>query len=591
MCGILGHVNHIIDEDKFSSALNNLKHRGPDNQSIVKLDKLILGHTRLSIIDLDNRSNQPFQLGDFIIVFNGEIYNYIELKEELIRRGKTFKTNSDTEVLLVAYDFWGKDFLSKLNGMWAFAIYDRIKQEIFFSRDRYGVKPLYFYRNGQEFVFGSEIKAILPFKEKNEVIKDEIIRYLVYGVQEHRKETLFRDVERFPKGSYGVLCLKTNKFSINHFYKINYDKIKFKNPNDAIYSIKTILNDSVRLRLRSDVKLGMALSGGVDSNIIVLIANRINKKIKSFTATYPNSNNHNEDSLTNKTVLKLGLNHFYKKVEIQNYIEKLEYLIWCHDEPFDTMGIIAQFSVYEKMKEENIKVSLDGQGADEVFGGYKTYRVSMLKANFFKIKFLKYYFKSNLSQIFSDTKILLASFFPSFFERLYFYKRADKLFKGQVSFVKSFKKMFYHPSNLNIKLNNDVNEYLPVLLKYVDRNSMANSIEGRGPFLDFNLVDFGFSISQDLKYKEGFSKYLLRAAYNGEIADQILWNKVKKGFPVPYEQWLKDETFKKKINSYFNNSKLLKQLNINTDINPQDALYWKIINLAIWEKQFNVELE
>ena len=252
--------------------------------------------------------------------------------------------------------------------------------------------------------------------------------------------------------------------------------------------------------------------------------------------------------------------------------------------------MIAQYAVYEKMKEKKIKVSLDGQGADEIFGGYKNYRVCILKKNFFKFSFYKDYLKSSKSQISSDFKILFASLFPRIFERLYFYKRSFKIFNGITTFVPSLKKMFYYPSDLNKRLNNDIDEHLSVLLRYADRNSMANSIEARCPFLDFNLINYAISLNENIKYKNGFSKYILRLSFNGSIDDQILWNKIKKGFPIPYESWSKNIKFQEKVKNYVKDSRLVNKLDIKIDFDISNPIFWKIFNLAIWEKVFNVEL-
>lgn len=590
MCGILGLVSDNIDEIVFSKSLELMKHRGPDNSSIMSMDNVIFGHNRLSIIDLDARSNQPFTKENLTIIYNGEIFNFLEIKQELIKLGKKFTTSSDTEVLLTAYKFWGESFVNRLNGMWAFAIYDRLRGKIFLSRDRYGIKPLYYSFYNNQFIFGSEIKAILHFTETNFVSKKEIIRYLVYGAQEHREDTLFSDIKRFPKASIGYFDLRKNKLTLSKFYHIKTDFSKNKERGFFSQKIKTILEKSVGYRLISDVQIGMALSGGLDSNVIVYLANKQNELLKSFTATYGDSYNQNENVLTNKTVKKLKLNHSYKHVDINDYVEKLNDIIWYHDEPFDTMGIFAQYAVYEKMKEDGIKVSLDGQGADEIFAGYSNYRVSIIKSNIFNINFLKEYVRSYRGQILKDFKILIASLFPLVFERLYFFKRSRKIFTKRQSFIPSLRKMFFYPKDLNKKLKYDIDEYLSVLLKYVDRNSMANSIEGRCPFLDYNLVDISMITPPELKYKNGFSKYVLRDVFREKIDSEVLWNKEKKGFPVPYEEWIKTPPIEKKIGKYFDKSSLIKELGINVNINKEDPSYWRITNLVIWENCFKVEL-
>lgn len=592
MCGILGLVSDNIDENVFSKSLELMKHRGPDNSSIMSMENVIFGHNRLSIIDLDKRSNQPFKLGNYTIIYNGEIYNYLELKKELVHNGMNFKTNSDTEVILVAYMFWGEDFLKKLNGMWSFAIYDNSNKKIILSRDRFGVKPLYYLLNKNTFIFGSEIKAILPYLKSNTVSKKEIIRYLIYGAQEHREETLFLGIKRFPKGSIGKYNLVSKDLTIRKFYYLQ------KGPNvktdiDIVKkSLREKLNHSVKIRLRSDVKLAIALSGGVDSNIITYISKNLQENIKSFTATYPNSKDVNENSLTDITIKKLALKHTYKEVKIEEFLDNLEDIVWYHDEPFDTMGIIAQFSVFQSMKENNVKVSLDGQGADEVFGGYKNYIVCQIKKSIFNPFFhYNYFLYNDLNKVLNDYKLLLASIFPSLFERLYFKKRAKKIFKNGVKFIGSKKKMFFYPRDINTKLIYDIEEHLSVLLKYADRNSMSNSVESRAPFMDYNLINYSIEIDPKLKHKNGYSKYILRKSFDKKIDDNIIWDKVKKGFPVPQKDWLNNEKFKQKLDSYIKSSDILKKLNLNLNLNRSNPMYWKIVNIAIWEKIFKVTID
>jgi asparagine synthase (glutamine-hydrolysing) len=592
MCGILGQVSQNIDESFFVENLKKLNHRGPDNSSTVIYENLILGHTRLSIIDLDSRSDQPFELDNFSIVFNGEIYNYLELKEELVQYGMTFKTNSDTEVILNAYKFWGEEFLNKMNGMWSFVIYDKYKETIILSRDRFGVKPLYYYLSEDAFIFSSEIKSILPYLKLKAVSRKEIIRYLIYGAQEHREETLFLGIKRFPKGSIGKYNLKSKTLKIREFYHLKTGSNVHTEIDVVKKNLRRKLDQSVKIRLRSDVEVAIALSGGIDSNIITFISNNINNNLKSFTATYLNAKEINENNLTDKTVKKLALNHVYKEVNIDEYIDKLEKIIWYHDEPFDTMGMIAQFSVFQSMKENNVKVSLDGQGADEIFGGYKNYMVCIIKKHFFNPFFHYKYFSANdFNQIINNYKLFLVSLFPSLFERLYFKKRARKVFNNSIKFISSKKKMFEYPSNLNAKLNYDIDEHLPVLLKYADRNSMANSVESRAPFMDYNLINYSIDVSPNLKFKNGYLKYILRETFDSHIDENIIWNKLKKGFPVPQKEWLDDERLIKKFNTFINASVILKKLNINMNLDRSNPIYWRIINLAIWEKTFEVTID
>lgn len=586
MCGILGSIN-CNNKDLFNDSLISISHRGPDNKSIYKYENILFGHTRLSIIDIKNHSNQPMEDNELIIIFNGEIYNYIEIKEELKSLGYRFTTSSDTEVILKAYREWKENCVSKFNGMWAFAIFDNSKKKIFLSRDRLGVKPLYYIFKENKFIFASEIKALLPFLEERVANKNELIRYLIYGVQEHRKETMFHDIYRFPKAHNATYDINTNILSFKKYFEIDINKNYFF---DVEEQLSRLIDNSIDLRLRSDVKIGMALSGGVDSNIIVSNVHTKNSHIESFSSIYEDSDQINENKNIDKTVKRLNLNQHYVLSNVDGLIKEIEHIVYMQDEPFDTLGIYAQYRVYDEMQKAGVKVSLDGQGADEIFAGYGTYRAVIMRENFYNLSFWKDYLKYYKSFLFQDIKLCTISLFPSLFEMLYFKKRAKKLFSKKQKFIPSKKSSFSAFENLNKKLLNDVSEYLTVLLRYVDRNSMSKSIESRGPFLDYRVVKFALSLPSSLKYKDGFSKYILRKTFEESVDKSILWNKEKKGFPVPQSEWCNNKEFLQKIDKYLLNSNILKDLNVNMNIDKNDPMFWKMVNVAIWEKSYKVKI-
>ncbi len=589
MCGILGSIN-FDNKDLFKNSLELLNHRGPDNKSIYEYKNILFGHTRLSIIDLETQSNQPMEVDNLVIIFNGEIYNYIEIKEELLKLGYKFKTNSDTEVILKSYQEWGQSCVERFNGMWAFSIFDKDKNILFLSRDRLGVKPLYYIHREDKFIFASEIKALLPFLENKIANKDELIRYLIYGAQEHKKETMFKDIYRFPSSHNMIYDIKNRKFELNKYFSF-FPKDNKTLENEAINQLKDLIDNSIELRLRSDVKIGMALSGGVDSNIIVSNVYTKNPQIESFSSIYEDNDQINENTNIDKTVKKLNLNQYYVLSDIDGLIKDIEHIVYMQDEPFDTLGIYAQYRVYDEMKKAQIKVSLDGQGADEIFAGYGTYRAVIMRENFFKISFWMDYLRYYKPFLFQDIKLCVLSFFPTLFEKLYFKKRAKKLFNKKQTFISSKKSSFYDFKNLNKKLLNDVSEYLSVLLRYVDRNSMSKSIESRGPFLDYRVVEFALSLSSSLKYKDGFSKYILRKTFESDVDESIIWNKEKKGFPVPQNDWCNNKKFLEKIEKYLKKSIILKELDINIDIDKNDAMYWNIVNVAICEDVHKIKIE
>ena len=604
MCGIVGSCGK-LNIESFKNALYSIAHRGPDNENYfiydVKDNKKVLenelsdcknyialGHRRLSIIDLSEDANQPMYFKNYSVVFNGEIYNYKEIRNELEKNGYQFDTKSDTEVLLKSYDYWGQDCVNKFNGMWAFCIFDSVKNELFLSRDRIGVKPLYYYHDEENFYFASEIKALLEFKIQRVANKKELIKYLIYGNQENLKETMFINIMRFPSGTNGTYNLSTNELELKEFFDL--EKFSIENePNEeqCISQIQSDIKNSIDLRMRSDVTIGMALSGGVDSNIVVSQVTKIDKNIETFSSVYTDDETINETKNIQITLERLKLKSNFTTVTKDAIIKDIEKIVWHQDEPFDTLGILAQNKVYELMNNKNIKVSLDGQGADEVFAGYPTYKAIYLRENLFNVLKYQEFYKCGFLTM-QNIKLLFLSFFPRLFERLYFKKRANKIFNDS-SFISSDKKGFVYLKNLNKKLTYDTKEYLRVLLRFVDRNSMQYSIESRGVFLDYKLIQNALKIPSKFKMKKCYTKYILRKAFSSYVDERILWDKNKLGFPVPQNEWLKDDQIIDYFDEHINNSKLLKKLNAKRVPKDDATLYWKLANIAIWEKVFQIE--
>lgn len=604
MCGIVGSCGK-LNIESFKNALHSIAHRGPDNESYLIYDVqdnkkilenelsdyknyIALGHRRLSIIDLAVKANQPMHFKNYSVIFNGEIYNYKEIREELEEVGYIFETKSDTEVLLKSYDYWGQESVNKFNGMWAFCIFDSVKNELFLSRDRIGVKPLYYYHDEENFYFASEIKALLEFKIQRIANKKELIKYLIYGNQENLKETMFINIMRFPSGTNGTYNIYTNDLKLKEFFDLEKFSIENEqNEEQCISQIQSDIKNSIDLRMRSDVTIGMALSGGVDSNIVVSQVTKIDNNIETFSSVYTDDETINETKNIQITLERLKLKSNFTTVTKDAIIKDIEKIVWHQDEPFDTLGILAQNKVYELMHSKNIKVSLDGQGADEIFAGYPTYKVIYLRENLFNVLKYKEFYRCGFLTM-QNIKLVLLSFFPSLFEKLYFKKRASKLFTN-VSFISSDKKGFVYLKNLNKKLTYDTKEYLRVLLRFVDRNSMQYSVESRGVFLDYKVVENALAISAKHKIKDCYTKYILRKAFLSDVDVKILWDKNKLGFPVPQNEWLKDDTIIEYLDEYINSSKLLKSLDITKIPKDDSSLYWKVANIAIWEKVFQIE--
>ena len=604
MCGIVGSVGS-LDLSRFKNSLDSIKHRGPDNEGVYFYDLqkkyvvgendlltdnsyVAFGHRRLSIIDLADTAHQPMTRDNYILIFNGEIYNYKEIRSELLEKGYEFETESDSEVLLAAYIYWGKHCVSKFNGMWAFCIFDKLNQEFFISRDRIGVKPLYYYLDDENFYFASEIKALLEFNISRVANKKEILKFLIYGAQENTENTTFNNIFRFPAGYNAVFCLKKNKLKLEKYFELEDHNVESnKTEDELIESIKMVVDDSVNLRLRSDVEIGMALSGGVDSNIVVNLSNTKSPGISTFSSIYTEDVSINETDNIKITVEKLKLNSNFTTVNKNDIFDDIENIVWHQDEPFDTLGILAQNKVYELMNSKGVKVSLDGQGADEIYSGYPTYDSVFLRENLTNILMYKYFIKSGFFTM-NNLKLLTLSFFPNIFEKLYFKKRANELFSNNIKFIPSEKKGFTFFKNLNKKLIYDTKEGLPVLLRYVDRNSMQFSVESRGVFLDYKVIKNALQIPSKFKMKNGFSKYILRKTFSNVVAKQIIWDKKKLGFPVPQRSWMEDREVALLFEDYVKNSKLIVSLGIDKTPKRDSSAYWRLVNIAIWEKVFKV---
>ncbi len=638
MCGIFGVINpnqNIINTKDIQCCLNKIKHRGPDdegylfsyssnNHILVKGDDtikelyniphissmtlnncdFIFAHRRLSIIDLSIKGHQPFVDNGYVIIYNGEIYNYIEIRNELQKLGYVFHTNSDTEVLLKSYMEWGYKCQNKLIGMWTFAIYDPQKREIFLSRDRFGIKPLYYIVKDNMVAFASEIKSLisLPFVSVQPNI-EQIQDYLIYGDQEYLPGTLFLNVKRFINSSFMTIKVGDGNIKKEKYFKLNYNSSieKFSKKKAQEYSEKflEIFTDAVKLQLRSDVKIGSSFSGGIDSSSIVYMINNLLKlkgvnyfkdKQYTFSSVFPNIIERyiDESKWINIAVKDLNLINIQTTPNVIDLINEIEKLVYYQDEPFNSTSIFASFSVMKLPSKFGVKVLLDGQGADEITGGYNSYIPIFLKERlFYPVDFFREIIKINKL----NNKLIhfIRPFLP-FGEQILAKNKIKVLFGNQNYFnYKQEKKRNFN--RLNARLNDDIFGNLQSLLRYSDRNSMANSIECRLPYLDHRLVEFAMGIPSVYKIHNGWNKYISRIAFSNIVNNKIIWRKDKIGFATPEKMWLNDERLAKYASNICKNSKFLRELNIvsRKNINEINFLFikWRIINLAIWEKCFN----
>ncbi|PIF04132.1 MAG: asparagine synthase (glutamine-hydrolyzing) [Arcobacter sp.] len=537
MCGIVG--TNFNPKADFLKITNSMKNRGPDNTSIYTIENNHFGHTRLSIVDLNSEANQPMVFDDIVIVFNGEIYNYDELK---ISEKLECKTASDTEVLIRLYLKYDIEFLHLLNGAFAFCIYDIKKERFFCARDRYGKKPFYYYVKGNRFIFSSMIQPIikiLGFTPKlNKVALSQYLQYFVPLTP----NTFYTDIEKLESGSY--LLYEKNSLYIKKYYKIKTYKKIYDEPS-ALKTIEELLYSSVEKRLKSDVKVGTLLSGGIDSSLISTLYSKIsNQKIDTFSVGYKTHTKYSELPYAKIVANSIKSRHTALEITQKDFIQSLESVFENLEEPHADPASIPLYLLTKEINKQEIKTVLSGEGSDELFLGYDNYT-----------KFLKYYaFSKSLDEKQIDFLNEIISSLGGNKEAEYLRRvvKKETLYNsfGEIYTQSQRKKLLQKVANFkseNPKKDPvDWMSYIDMkiwlgeaLLSKVDKISMANSVETRNPFLDFRLVDTVFSINSDLK-AGNTNKYLLKKIASKYIPDEII-NRQKKGFNSPFNEWLFDE--------------------------------------------------
>jgi len=596
MCGISGIINKnntSVQFQELKKITDIVAHRGPDGEGFLIENNLGLGHRRLAILDLTHDGNQPMDFEKYSIVFNGEIYNYLELKVELQKLGYSFRTNSDTEVILVSYKCWGVDCVKRFNGMWAFSLYDRVNNILFCSRDRFGVKPFYYFESLNQFVFGSEIKQLISYSDLT-VNKKVLLEYLVLNLEEQSENTFFNGIKRLLPSHNLIYNLNTNTYHLEQYYTLNFKpEINRLSLKQSINQLKSDLIDSIKLRLRSDVEVGTCLSGGLDSSTIASVVSKEFKIDSNFKGIHAKSTEKYTDEskyaelVANATGIKL---HCIEPSEdyFKNNIEKLALI---HDEPIGGPSVFMQYAVFEKAKEEGCIVMLDGQGGDETLLGYERYFPCLLTdMSFFKkiLELFKYSRKSRLS--FSDTILFYFYFkYPSIrtkrLLRKWNFLKKEFLLQIDTSILKTIAEAYKSPFELQ-KLEITKTQ-LPHLLKCEDRNSMIHSIESRLPFLDYRLVENAISYKAEYKINDGWSKFLLRNVTEQFAPSDIAWRRNKRGFESP-RNWLYNKNY---FLSIINDSKIVSRITSKVDESYSEDVIWKLFSVAIWEKTFNVSID
>ena len=590
MCGICGVIGENIKQQKATELLNTIAYRGPDDEGYYCEEKIFLGHRRLAILDTTKLGHQPMQYKDYIIVFNGEIYNYIELREELKKIGHEFNTETDTEVILHAYAEWKEDIFEKLRGMWGLAIYDKKEQTVILSRDRFGIKPLYYYFDQSVLIFSSDIRTILKYGISPKANTKVILKYLAVGIDNNGKDTFFKNIRQVP-ASYNIKYkIKNKDLLLYKYYDLN--KVSKKTINRLEYEKELIL--TIKQHLRSDVKIGTCLSGGLDSSTLTSIVQKelVSSNLLSFTAKSEDINNDEVDFA--KIVAKE--NKLDWKIVYPQFIDFKKYhleMLKNQVEPVGSPSIFMQFWVMKFAKENGVKVLLDGQGGDETLLGYERYYISYL-IEFLKNgnlrEFLKNYFlisRNSKLNIFSLFKYLVY-FSIDFFRKIILYKRLSfikkdyliELFENDNDYLKQ--KIDLRSLQVSELMENQ----LPHLLRYEDRNSMYFGIEARVPFVDHVLVEKALNLDVKDKIFGGYTKYCLRIIAEKYLPKSIAWRKNKAGFEAPEKIWLTD--FCAEMQNCVNDSKIIKSLTkkVPNLKNLNFRLRWRLYNIAVFEKQY-----
>ena len=630
MCGIFGVINF---SDRHLPSLQNdvelgkelIRHRGPDGDGTWFSDdhKIGFGHVRLAIIDVET-GKQPMvcNSGRYTITFNGEIYNFRELRSQI--RNYSFKTNSDTEVILAAFQEWGPDCVRRLNGMFAFAIYDNVTREVFIARDRTGIKPLYYHIDDDRLIFASEIKAITPFLAKKEVDDYGLKQYFTYqyciGTQ-----TLFKSVQNFPLASYGFISLHTGALKIEKYWTASHTP-------DAAYDDKYIdekfedlFSKSVRSHLISDVEVGAYVSGGIDSSLVGTYAadfTNVGQAFKCFNGRFQDAGNYDESHYAQQVTNAADAQLVISEMNASDFVDNLSKIIWYLDQPTAGPGSFPQYMVSQTAA-QHVKAVLGGQGGDELFGGYTRYLVAYLEETL-KIAIKGQDSKSTYGVRYQDIAPNLTSlenYIPllkEFWSEGLFDSADKRYFRlinrsnnlGQIvkdEFLNSddvfteFQAIFNQvsldvSSPFDAMTHVDFSTLLPALLTVEDRMSMAHGIESRVPILDNDIIDFANSIPSNIKYKNGKLKRLLTELAARKLPEDVSQRKDKMGFPVPLNDWVR--TNEKVRDFIFDNLKSTKAGNRHylTDGFSFEALLssqhafsrniWGLLSLELWHQEF-----
>ena len=628
MCGIAGIVSpyaSFVQQHQLQAMATALQHRGPDGEGFWINDTQTLGfaHRRLSVIDLSAAASQPMHYLHYTVMLNGEIYNYIELKEELKKYGYVFTTLSDTEVIPAAFDYWGKDFLHHIDGMFALSIYNRNTHELLLARDRFGEKPLYYHatysQRGKfdQLLFASEMKALWKAGLPKQLNATMMLNYVTLGyVQNPQKktDTFYSNILSLPPGHYLTIQTNLGRVQMKRWYNPNFANANTFNisEKEAIEQFKDLFITSIQRRLRSNVPTGASISGGLDSAAILAIALEQQKNLypfKTFSAVFPGFEKdeskfiqsllaHLKETFTDQK----NIEPFFITPTVEDFNNQWQQMMYHQEEPLQSSSVFAQYMVYQQAKQQNVTVILDGQGADEILGGYTKYSQwhlqHLLRKDYHLFKKEKRLLQHHAFAGSFGLQQYAAAYFPEKTAEL-LHKKAIKQQNKHVSINRDFLLEYQNTDTLHkplVKKLEDILYYncfqfgLEELLRYADRNSMAHAREVRLPFLNHTLVEFIFSLPTSYKIKNGFTKWLLRQSMQRILPIDIAWRTGKIGYEPPQKEWMQNAHLKemllesrhKLVQHHVLDSSIYKQplqANAAHDVNNSDWRYLCAANL------------
>lgn len=578
MCGIAGIVSHNPSNihlpilKKMSDAI---AHRGPDGEGFWINDAHTVGfaHRRLSVIDLSEEASQPMHFFNsdenrnkrYTIIYNGEIYNYLEIRDELFSRGYQFKNRCDTEVILAAYDCYKEECLQYFDGMFAFAIWDNKEQTLFMARDRFGEKPFFYWHDAaQGFYFASEMKALWAAGIEKEIDQQVLLYYLAIGLSQfpaEKEKTFYKHIRSLPPAHYIKWDITQPAFTVKEYWDIDRHMQKDRGEEKTLEEFRSLFFTSIKRRLRSDVWIGTSLSGGLDSSSIVSVINNIitTEDYKSFSAVFPGYEK-DESAYIAEVATAFGLDDYYIAPTAGDFVNDLDMLCYHHEQPFGSASVYTQYAVCKLAKQHNTKVLLDGQGADETLAGYHKYLHWYLQESLARQKFSTFIkekaaLQKNKLLLNWSYKNYISAYAPALTASA-LRKRQYKALTGNNELTEDFIRSFniadkiYKPevSRLNDILYFDTMQHgLDELLRIADRNAMSHGIEMRLPFLSHELVEFIFSLPSTYKIRNGYTKWLLRESVKYIIPSSIVWRKDKVGFEPPQKSWMDDPALIERI--------------------------------------------